>query len=314
MASVAIRAVPHVAADARVMRSRLGLRVADSAGEDRKRRLAGVAVGACIRAMVRNAEPRMVERRSGPPRGRVTVLAGRGEPGGRVVRTRRGIVRRLVAGGAERALAGVYPVTVALRASDRQVRSGQREACPGMAEARSRPQRRRVALDAVGRDAACRVIRIGGRLVLGAMAVHTFRSPAHKRQPSLGRRCVAPFAVHRDVRSGQRKAGLLMRAHHARTVEKVSRRVAARAVGAELAAMHVPVARRAFGRSVFEIERRVTRPARRLPVRPCQWESRFRVVERGADPYRHPTLGRVTHRAGLLQRTVRVLGRLLRSH
>src|SRR6267143_1122334 len=168
-----------------------------------------------------------------------------------------------------------------------------------------------MALDAVSRDAACRVVRIGRRPVLGAMAVHTLSPTAHERQPPLWRRCVAPLAIHRNVRSGQRKAGLLMRAHHAGTVEKVARRVAARAVGAELAAMHVPVTRRAVGRGAFEVERRVTRPARRLAVRACQWESRFRVVERGADPYRHPTLGRVTHRAGLLQRTMWVLGPLL---
>jgi len=96
MTSVAIRAVPHVAADGGVVRSRLGLRVADRADEERVVRRVGVAVAARGRAVVRNPEPGMVERRAGPPCGRVAVLTGRREPRGRVVRIGRAIVGLLV--------------------------------------------------------------------------------------------------------------------------------------------------------------------------------------------------------------------------
>jgi len=145
------------------------------------------------------------------------------------------------------------------------------------------------------------------------VAVDAVRSPTHERQPSLRRRCVAPLAIHGDVRSSQGEARLLMHTNHPRTVEKVARGVAARAVGAELTAMHVPVTSRALGGRTFEVERRVTRPARRLAVSARQWESRFRVVERGADPRGNPAFGRMARGARLRQRSMRVLGGLLRS-
>jgi len=50
---------------------------------------------------------------------------------------------------------------MALRAADRLMRAGQREPRARMVEARPRPQGRGVALDAVGREAARRVIGIG---------------------------------------------------------------------------------------------------------------------------------------------------------
>src|SRR4029077_18713046 len=124
VACVAIGAVPHVAVDALVSRVRLGLRVTDGADEDRKVRRVGVAVATRGRATVRNPEPCVVERRTCPPRGRVAVLAGRSKPRGCVARIGRAGVGLLVAGDAERALAGVDAIAMALRARDGEVGTG----------------------------------------------------------------------------------------------------------------------------------------------------------------------------------------------
>jgi len=113
------------------------------------------------------------------------------------------------------------------------------------------------------------------------------------------------------VRAGQRKARLLVGARQARTVDEAARRVAAAAVRAQLAAVHIAVAGGAVARCALEVERRVAGATSGLRVRTREREPGLGMIERRADPHRHPAFGCVTGGARLLQLPVRVAGALL---
>ncbi len=136
MTAVAVRAVPHVPADALVARTGLGLCVAYCANEDLEIGPIGVAIAARGGGAVRNSEPGVVESRAGPSRRRMTVLTRGGKPRRRMDGVGRVVVVLLVTGNACRGLACIHAVAMTLRARDREMRAGQREPRGGMVEPR----------------------------------------------------------------------------------------------------------------------------------------------------------------------------------
>src|SRR5207302_4932019 len=200
---------------------------------------------------------------------------------------------------------------VTLLARERAVHARERKPGAVMIEACARPDRDSVALRAVERERAGGVVRVLRREVLRTMAVHALRRHRDERQPPLGRGLVAGFAIDGEVRPAERKARLLMRAHHAGTVEERARGVTAPAIVAQLSAVDVLVARRAAGRDTVEIEGRVTRSAGGLRVRAHQGHATLGVIELGTHMCGGPTLGAVTQGALLLELAVRIADRLL---
>jgi len=159
-----------------------------------------------VRAGQREAGGRVIERRGAPRRGVVALLAGGGEAGLHVVRIRRFVEIRLMAGHASCIGAGqvVVVVDVALLALHRRVRTGQREARCRMVKGSARPRRGVVALLARGGEPRLHVVGVGRIVEVRLMAGNASRVGAGQIVVVVN---VALRALQRGVRAGQREAG-----------------------------------------------------------------------------------------------------------
>lgn len=95
-----------------------------------------------------------------PLRGCVANRAIGGEPGGFVIRIRRRVVCRKMAGTALLRRAGILAIDVALLASCGDVLAGEREFCPRMVELCALPLSGGVACLAGRREASCLVVGV----------------------------------------------------------------------------------------------------------------------------------------------------------
>jgi hypothetical protein len=93
-----------------------------------------MAVGTHRGGVVRNRKPGMVECRARPGGRRVASLARSRKPRRQVIRIRRALIVRLVAGVAIRGRARVFAPNVATGARNIHVRAGEREARLGVIE------------------------------------------------------------------------------------------------------------------------------------------------------------------------------------
>ena len=174
MTVVAINAVVDVSAHPVVFCIRRWFRMAVRTLKDRVVACIGVASGTnTISAAMIGGEPGVIEGCIEPTGGRVTCPAGGWESGGDMVRTRRGLVNRLVARVAIAGGVGVVVVNVALRAWNIHMGSGQGKSRVVMVEGRWTPSRRGVTKVALLGEARGYMVRLGGASVVLNMAGHT---------------------------------------------------------------------------------------------------------------------------------------------
>ena len=146
----------------------------------------------------------MIEGRTRPGGGVVTLLAGLREARRDVIRIGRALEVFQVAGNAGRVRAGqvVVVIDVALRALHPGVRAGQREAGGRVIEGGAGPRRRAVALLAGLRESGTDVVGIRGALEVLQVTAHAGRVCAGEVVVSIH---VALRALHAGVRAGQRE-------------------------------------------------------------------------------------------------------------
>ena len=216
----------------------------------------------------------MIESRPSPLRGAVAGFAGLWESRRDVIRARRRLELRQMAGHASRRQCRVLVVHMAGRAGYRSVFAGQRELRGGVIEDRSRPLRSRVAERTVLREASGDVIRIRGRLVFCKVAIDAGCSQAREFTSHMATRAGdgGVFACEWELRSGMVKgrgrpsrgcvAGLAgLRESCVARIRSglIGRQVAICTRGAEASKHIVHVARRAGRRGVFACEREAGR-------------------------------------------------------
>ena len=225
MALITICAVPDIALNAPVDWVCLSFRMTICAHEDRVVGGIRVAIAAQLRVVMRNPEPRVVERCPQPARRVVAGIASGRESCRNVVRIRRCLVIGLVARIAIRRRPRIHSANVTTAAGHVDVGPGQRERSFIVIEYRSGPTRRVVADRAVRGEASLHVVRIRRALVIFDVAGIAIRRRACKFSVD-----VALRARNVYMGSGQRKWRLRVIEYRA---SPRCRRVANRAVRRE---------------------------------------------------------------------------------
>jgi len=267
-----------------------------------------VSMGARVDREVRRV---VIDPGSAPRRRAMTGVARGGEARGDVRRIGRPIVVGLVTARAGGALAGVDAIRMTLLACGGRVRAGQRKACLRVVEPGTAPGGRRMAALALTRESRGIVVGLLGRACRGQVARLALGGAVDELHLSLRSRRVAGHTVGDDVRASQRESRRLVRAHHCRAIDEAPRRVAAHAVGTELATVDVGVAPDARGGHLPELERPMASGARRTRVRALERE-RTRVSEVARHARGLPGRGGVTLGARGGHRSVRAVEARLR--
>ena len=260
------------------------------------------AAGRGVRAGQREVRGVVVEGRGLPGLGVVAEHALGVEAGGRVIRVRGAVVVALMAADAGGGLAAEAPL-VAGRAVQRGVRAVEREEGVVVEVAVAPARRHRgVAVQAVGGHARLLVVGIRRRLVVGGVAGEAVAGRAREGL-ALGP-AVTGLAVHTRVDAHQREAAGGMEGQGTVIGLPVVRRVAGRAVEAQLAGVDVGVAVRAGRRHAPEAQVAVAAVAVGSRVRPLEGVARGLVVEAAPGDV-VPVLRPVTLGAVGLERPVR---------
>jgi len=256
-----------------------------------------------------DGKPRVIEMRAVPGRRVVTRSAIGVKPDRSMAGVRGVVVVLLVTRHAFWGQAGERSRSVAGRAVQGTMRSGERE--PGIAVIEScvRPGSRIVAIVAVLKEPVRLMVGILDRHRRFKVAIFAGERASHEIQMSRRGPGMTLLAIQRNVRSGQRKTRELVLFLHGHPVDEAPGVVARSAVRAQFALVHVLVAGAAGRLLARKIERTMTVLAGRALVRAGQRQSVLGVIELAAQLRRHPRLGAVTESALLLHLfSVRILG------
>ena len=203
----------------------------------------------------------VIKRRVRPRSGVVALLAGLRQIASNVVGIGGSLVVLQVAGHACRAGEVVITVDVTVGALPRRnsVRSRQRKAGAVVIECRIQPGVGNVARVARRRKLSLRVVRIGGRQVVGGMAGVAIRR--HRLELACGGALVTGIAIHRRMCSGKREAVVVLSNLRDRDLPSAYR-MTLLAVRTQLSAMNVGVAVLAslsdIGKHRFDVALRAT--------------------------------------------------------